>query len=156
MPSPIKYFKATPDFIDLDHERGGIKFAEHITKDSEHSVFSHLVLDLSGNVRLDYWGCSRVLDACVEALRKAPQPNERTLTVLTSAIYELKKNYAWLFFYKSKLAESTEGTPDTYSDLAYRICQKESLRLHVHQVSLNFAFQNHESLEMPQFVLSSK
>jgi hypothetical protein len=151
-----QYFKASPNFIDLDHEEGGELLAAQIRLQAADSQVNRLILDLSGNVRLDYWGCSRLFDGCVELLEKANQGSSRHLTVLTSAIYELKKNYAWLFFYKSRFVEDMHVEAHDYAEVAHQLCRERGLRFDLYQVPLDYLFSSEDALPQPDFVLSSK
>lgn len=152
------YAKANPDHIGLDHESGGEAFATMLrSRAGNDNGAAEIILDFSGNVRLDYWGCSTILNTCVDILNQTKNTGRKTLTVLTSLRYEDKENYAWLFFNKSRFEKEYEGRYSNYFELAVLVCSQLGFQFDLYKVPLRFSYESQKSeLGVPHVVLSSK
>lgn len=151
------YLKAAPEFFDLDHEDGGKRFSEKLKEISQkESSAATIVLDFSGNVRLDYWGCSEIINTCVGILRERGISGERTIKVITSLRYAEKENYAWLFFNKSTFKTAENSSMNSHYEIAKYVCREQGLVFHVHKVSLKYKYEpKSDGLGDDAIVLSS-
>jgi hypothetical protein len=152
------YIKAFPKCVAIDTEAGGDRFSELIRSTVKGNETTEIVLDLSGNVRLDYWGCSRTVDTCLDILSDSLSNGRKTLTILTSLRYEDKDSYAWLFFNKCSAASAFEQAPSrSFADLAISICSKYGVQFDLFKVPLRFSYIAAETkARTPDVVLSSR
>lgn len=154
----VIYVKASPRCIDIDTGAGGERFSTLIRASTNGASPTEIILDLSGNVRLDYWGCSRVVDTCLSILAESSDASRKTITVLTSLRYEEKDSYAWLFFNKCQAASEIEISTDrSVTDLAIAICNKFGVEFKLFKVPLRFSYEERQdSLRTADVVLSSR